>query len=366
MLKTWLIRTSAMALMAGLSLPVFAQSKPEAVPPAEAVDPEESKAADAALDKAREALRKAEAEAARAAAEAQNARMEAIRAEQNSALGRVRRARAQLREEQQAAIGKYWIGVGSAPIPAVVAAQLGLPENVGLAVEDVIPESPAAKAGLAKNDILTVVGERKLQSLQDLIEAIQATEGKEVSITFYRGGKEQTARITPADRPKEHFAASEDARFELEFKHPQELNVQFVQPGVVFARRSDLPKELTISITRKDKEPPVAEGTIDGKPFKATLETVDELPPSVREHVRSLLSGGPQLLMGRMPPMSAKSIKLPTHSRAVESPSIDQQLEDIQKKIDGLQKAIESLQKARKAEDKSGASAESYDSVAAA
>ena len=361
MRKSWLVRAVAVVLVAGLSLPVFAQALPDRKPPA---GEQPAKDAQRALEQAREALRRAEAEAARAAADANAAREEAVRAERAA---RARLRVVEVRDRQEAALGKYWIGVGSAPVPPVASAQLGLPENTGLVIEDVVADSPAAKAGLAKNDILTAVGDKTLQSLEDLITAVQASEGKEISITYFRGGKEQTAKLTPAERPKEHFAfTGEGQRYEVQVFKSDDAGVQFVQPGVVFTRKIEMPKELAISVTRKDKEPATAEVTVDGKKYQATLETVDQLPESVREHVRALLSGGgPQMMMARMRGMPGMQppVAVPTHVRAVQP--IEQQLQEIQKKIDALQKALESLQKAPPAESKSGALTDSAGTIAA-
>ena len=362
MRKSWLVRAGTVALVAGLSLPVFAQPQPvPTAPPAT----QEAKDALQALEQAREALRKAEAEAARAAAQAQAARNEALRAEERATV-RTRYVRA--REKQEAALGKYWIGVGSAPVPAVVSAQLGLPESTGLVIEDVVPESPAAKAGLEKNDVVAAVGDKNLQSLEDLIAVVQASEGKEIEITFYRTGKRQSAKLTPAERPKEHFAfTGEGQRYEVQLG--SEDGVQFLRPGVVFARKIELPKELTISVTRKDKEPATAEVTVDGKKYQATLETVDQLPEGVREHVRMLLTGGgQQMMMARMRGMAGMgdmSMQPPMALPAREAQSVEKQLRDIQKQIEALQKAVEALQKSPPAENKSGAIIEPSDTIAA-
>ena len=48
--------------------------------------------------------------------------------------------------------GEYWLGVQIAELPEVAKQQLGVDQ--GLVVEDVMPDSPAAKAEIRKHDIL--------------------------------------------------------------------------------------------------------------------------------------------------------------------------------------------------------------------
>src|SRR5262245_15019342 len=59
---------------------------------------------------------------------------------------------------------KYWIGLLGGPIPAddALRAHLDLPENQGLRVENVVPDSPAAKAGLKRHDILLRANDQDL------------------------------------------------------------------------------------------------------------------------------------------------------------------------------------------------------------
>src|SRR3954453_15996668 len=52
----------------------------------------------------------------------------------------------------QADKNEYWLGVRIAELTDVVKQQLGIDQ--GLVVEDVMPDSPAAKADIKKNDIL--------------------------------------------------------------------------------------------------------------------------------------------------------------------------------------------------------------------
>ena len=73
----------------------------------------------------------------------------------------------------------YWLGVfASRPSPALQA-QLKLPKDQGLLVEDLRPESPAAKAGLQPYDVLLKGNDKPLSNVDDLMRLIgQVKEGK--------------------------------------------------------------------------------------------------------------------------------------------------------------------------------------------
>jgi serine protease Do len=64
----------------------------------------------------------------------------------------------------------------------------------GAEIVSVIDESAAAKAGLKKGDVITKIGDKKIESTDDVTEAIHARKpGEKVGITYLRDDKENTA-----------------------------------------------------------------------------------------------------------------------------------------------------------------------------
>jgi serine protease Do len=64
----------------------------------------------------------------------------------------------------------------------------------GAEIESVTKESAAEKAGLKKGDIITKIGDHKIESTDDVTEAVRAHKpGDKVTITYVRDGKTQTA-----------------------------------------------------------------------------------------------------------------------------------------------------------------------------
>ena len=99
--------------------------------------------------------------------------------------------------------GKFWIGVECREAQPDLRAQLGLDDGQGLVVVHVAEDSPAAKAGVKQHDVVVSAGDAKLGRPQDLVKAVDATDGKELALKIYRSGKEKTVQIAPGERPKD-------------------------------------------------------------------------------------------------------------------------------------------------------------------
>jgi len=86
-----------------------------------------------------------------------------------------------------------WLGLSADEAPEVLTAQLGLEPGVGLVVNYVGEGSPAAKAGLQKNDLLVEFEGQALVHPAQLRKLVQARkEGDLVKLTYYRAGKKET------------------------------------------------------------------------------------------------------------------------------------------------------------------------------
>jgi S1-C subfamily serine protease len=67
---------------------------------------------------------------------------------------------------EQARHNRAFLGVGVENASAALASHLALPEGEGLVVEHVAANSPAAKAGIERHDVLLRVGGQKLLSAE--------------------------------------------------------------------------------------------------------------------------------------------------------------------------------------------------------
>jgi serine protease Do len=106
------------------------------------------------------------------------------------------------------------IGIQLAPLTPVLNRQLGLDEGTkGVLVGDVLPGSPADKAGLKQGDIITsFAGEKVLDQSTFRLKVATSEVAKPQEIGFLRDGKQRTASIVPAPYENVVFDIEREAR----------------------------------------------------------------------------------------------------------------------------------------------------------
>src|SRR5215472_5676687 len=100
-----------------------------------------------------------------------------------------------------------YLGVDTSQVPPVVSEQLGLGKGLGLVVDYVEPNSPAATAGVQQNDILKMLNDQILIEPSQLRKLLQTfPDGTEVTLTVLRKGQEQklTAKLAKKEVPQRH------------------------------------------------------------------------------------------------------------------------------------------------------------------
>jgi membrane-associated protease RseP (regulator of RpoE activity) len=90
-----------------------------------------------------------------------------------------------------------WLGLATEEASEALVSQLRLEPGVGLAVTFVAPDSPAAQAGLQKNDVLVEFDGQALVHPAQLRKLVQVRkEGDAVKLTLYRAGKQESVTAT--------------------------------------------------------------------------------------------------------------------------------------------------------------------------
>jgi len=100
-----------------------------------------------------------------------------------------------------------FLGVETMPASPTLVSQLGLADGTGLVVTNVVPDSPATSV-LKEHDILVKLDDQLLIEVRQLAVLVRNhKEGDEITLTYIRGGKQQTATVKLVKReiPKLSF-----------------------------------------------------------------------------------------------------------------------------------------------------------------
>src|SRR5580700_6598626 len=93
--------------------------------------------------------------------------------------------------------GASWLGVESEEISAEKAKELKLPAERGVLLERVVPDSPAAKAGLKDNDVITEINGQRVEGAAQFRRMIhEIPAGRSAQFTIWRDGRAQTISVT--------------------------------------------------------------------------------------------------------------------------------------------------------------------------
>ncbi len=118
----------------------------------------------------------------------------------------------QLRETGQ--VERGWLGVQVQAVTPELASALGLDAPKGALVSDVIPDSPAERAGLKQGDVILGFGSREVEEMRELPRIVAETPAeKQVELRIWREGREVSERVTIArqDQRARQLALGEDS-----------------------------------------------------------------------------------------------------------------------------------------------------------
>jgi serine protease Do len=102
-----------------------------------------------------------------------------------------------------------YLGVGIQEVTPEIARAFGLPKPEGALVNQVEADSPAAKAGLKKGDIITAIDGETIADANDLRLAVaQTSPGKTVRLKVVRDGHTQERSATLAELPEKAGSAA--------------------------------------------------------------------------------------------------------------------------------------------------------------
>lgn len=102
---------------------------------------------------------------------------------------------------KQGKVIRGWLGVGIQDLDAELAKALGLNVSNGVVITEVAKDSPAAKAGVQRSDVIVAVAGQKVDSTGRLRNAIAQAGATKVKIDLLRGGKPMTLEVNLGEAP---------------------------------------------------------------------------------------------------------------------------------------------------------------------
>ncbi|HYO25462.1 MAG TPA: PDZ domain-containing protein [Lacipirellulaceae bacterium] len=275
--------------------------------------------------------------------------------------------RQQAEEQQEPAPPAYWLGIHGQPLDsAVLRTHLQLADGVGVVVEEIVPDSPAEKAGLRRHDILLDVGGEQIADMMTLQTAVAASEGKSLQLKVIRLAKEMTLQVTPEKRPANLAAAlprsgvgsSPLAEMERMIEQLQQgqlpAGVRVFGPGAVInghRAAAGLPRGVRVSITREGDGPATVTVTRGDETWTVQgddAEALAKLPADVQAFVKQMLAseqrGG---IAGAVPGLGGISGMLPNNLGQFEldfQTQADEANRELSERMEQLEAQLERVQ----------------------
>jgi serine protease Do len=105
-------------------------------------------------------------------------------------------------------VTRGWLGVSLQPLTPELAASFAVKDGKGALVTEVVPDSPAAKAGLRSGDVIVEVNGKKVENPGDLARTIAlAPPGREARLTVWRDKQERSLSVMLREAPAERHAS---------------------------------------------------------------------------------------------------------------------------------------------------------------
>jgi len=93
--------------------------------------------------------------------------------------------------------GHGWLGAAVSEVTPDKVKEFKLPAERGVLLGKIVPDSPAAKAGLKENDVVTEVNGQRIEGTEQFRRMIrEIPSGRSAQITVWRDGRSQTLSVT--------------------------------------------------------------------------------------------------------------------------------------------------------------------------
>jgi serine protease Do len=117
--------------------------------------------------------------------------------------------------------GGGWLGVGVSEVSADKMKALKLPEERGALLGKIVPDSPAAKAGLRENDVVLEINGQRIEGTEQFRRMIhEIPAGRTANLTVWRDGRSQSIKVTVGKQEAGNMKVFADGPKSFAFKMP--------------------------------------------------------------------------------------------------------------------------------------------------
>ena len=99
-------------------------------------------------------------------------------------------------------VKRGYIGVGMAPLTEDAVKTLGLKNNQGVLVGNVVKDGPAANAGIRDGDVILMIDDKPVRDGSSLIQSVNSKKiGTSIKVTIWRNKASENIMVTIKERP---------------------------------------------------------------------------------------------------------------------------------------------------------------------
>ena len=117
--------------------------------------------------------------------------------------------------------GGGWLGVGVSEVSADKMKTLRLPEERGALLGKIVPDSPAAKAGLKENDVVLEINGQRIEGTEQFRRMIhEIPAGRTANLMVWRDGHSQNIKVTVGKHEAGNMKVFADGPKSFAFRMP--------------------------------------------------------------------------------------------------------------------------------------------------
>lgn len=135
-------------------------------------------------------------------------------------------------------VSRGWLGVTVQPLDQDIARSLGLEDDNGALVAAIVPDSPAARAGLQQGDVILTMDGQRIEDSRHLTQRIGATGvGANIRLGIQRNRRPMNINVRIAERPSEEVVANALPRATPPAATPESATPEVAQSALGLAVR---------------------------------------------------------------------------------------------------------------------------------